>query len=456
MRRLVLVLTTLCVVRGGARADDDSSLHITALAQAGWTDNLLSAPRTAPVGAERPPPAVEADIFLGIRPGVLATYGSARATHELSYSMDANVFLLHSSYSSLFHRLAWRGFFALSPRSEMITGASLSFGSSNLFPTWSPSAATVGVLRSSDVQTIGVDASEDYSYTLAPDLRLLQGLSARYGRVNAGGNGVSSGDEIGARLGIDKSFRHDALSFLANASFVQLHQPTDAGTLNYDLVNARGAAMYRRDLTRDWTFAAEAGAVDVVPTDGRAPATLFAVGSAQLGYFPAWGTANLSVRRDVSPNLLIAQDTVSEGAALTGWLPLPWLRSTPADPQLTFQTTIGYSRIRLIDPTTGTTAQAFDDVLGDVAVNWNVRKNIGLTLRYQLIVQNAPAEEALGPLPIYGFTRNTVLVQFFGRWPERLAVEVPVRNTLRVDRSNLTPIGDEIPTPEGNNGGTNK
>jgi hypothetical protein len=34
-----------------------------------------------------------------------------------------------------------------------------------------------------------------------------------------------------------------------------------------------------------------------------------------------------------------------------------------------------------------------------------------------------------------------------GRFPDRLAAEIPVRSSMRVDRSNNTPVGEEQAAP---------
>jgi hypothetical protein len=440
MRRLVLALATLCVVRGAARADD-SSLHLLGSAQLGFTDNLLSGPRNPPPGIAAPP--VEWDLFLGLRPGVLLTYGTPRATHEATYSLDAILYTRHPELSSLFQRAGWKGFFLLSPRSELLTSVDGSFGNGNLFPTTVPSSGQVGPAVSGNIEMLGGAAGEDYQYTASPDVRLQQAGYVRYNRISGGG--VTTGSEAGMRLALDKAFRYDALTLLAGASYVSLTQPVAGSTTGSttDLVNARGSAMYRRDLNKDITSVVEVGAVDVLPVNGiAAPSSVFAVGGVQLAYIPAWGTATFGVRRDVSPNLLIAENTLADTAAIGAWLPLPWLRDDPQNPKLTFQSTLGVSRTRIISSTTGQTVEGFDDVLADIAVNWQLRKNAELSFRYQLVWQSSDLS-AMTPLPVFGFVRDTVLVQFVGRWPERLAVEVPVRQTLRVDRSNITPVGDE-------------
>ena len=163
----------------------------------------------------------------------------------------------------------------------------------------------------------------------------------------------------------------------------------------------------------------------------------------QLTYFPDWGTATFQAHRSVLPNLFIAQNTLTDSASASCWLPLPWLRDNPAEPRLTIQATLAGARVQLIDTTQGAAVSGFSQVLGDVAVAWNLRQALGFSLRYQFIHQGADTTALNG---LNGFNRSTVMLQFAGRWPERLAATVPIRQTLRVDRSNVTPIGDGAPT----------
>lgn len=437
MRRLVLILATLCVLRGEGRAED-GSLHLLGAAQLGFTDNLTSS-STDP----------EWDTYVGLRPGVLATYGTARTIHELMYTLDANLYARHSGLSTLFHTAGWRGFFITGPRSEVTTTVTGSYGDANLFPDVAISGGSITAQRSGLVQAASAEASANDSYMLTRDLRFGSGLSASYTRLDATGSGISTTEQVAGHVLLDKSFRYDALSINGTAQYLWLSQPiaNAVGNFSDNQTNLRLSGMYRHDLDREWTTALEAGGVAVIPSNSNSKTALVAIGAAQLAYYPAWGTAGLSVRRDVAPNLLLAQNTVTDSAQVNAWLPLPWHKMAGAAPDWTVQGSVGVARVRLLDSVMGEAVSAFDDVLGDVALNWSLRRNALVTFRYQLVWQKADPSVLL---PVEGFTRNTLLVQFTGRWPDRLAVTVPTRETLRVDRSNVTPVGEEVP---GNGGG---
>lgn len=436
MRRLALVVATLCVLRGEGRADD-GSLHLVGAAQLGITDNLTSS-------SDNP----EWDTYLGLRPGVLATYGTARAIQELTYSLDANLYARHSGLSTLFHTAGWRGFFLTGPRSEVTTAVEGSYGDANLFPDVSIAGGSITAQRSGLVQAASVQASADDSYMLTRSIRFASGLAAGYTRLDAEGNGVSTTSQVTGHMSFDKAFRFDALTITGAAQYLWLTRPIAGamGDFSDNQAVLRALGMYRHDIGREWTAAAEVGGVAVIPTSGTSKTALVAVGSLQLGYYPAWGTANASIRRDVAPSLLLAQNTITDSVTVHAWLPLTWWVKDPTHPDWSIQGTIGYAKVRLLDSVMGEAVSGYGDVLGDIALGWSMQRNAQLTFRYQLVVQSA--DQAV-PLPVTGFTRNTILVQFTGRWPDRLAVEVPVRDTLRVDRSNVTPVGEEQPAEGG-------
>jgi hypothetical protein len=268
-----------------------------------------------------------------------------------------------------------------------------------------------------------------------------QGLFGRY-QWTDNSMGTTSASEVGARLVLSKSFRADALTASTSVSYLSLTRPLgDAGPAGDDQITVHGTLGWNHDISREWTFAADGGAVAVIPQSGNGKSQLLPVASATIAYYPTWGSGRLVVSRAVAPNLLIAQNTLTETAVATGWLPLPWMREDPTNPTFSVATTAGVTRTRLIDNAAGDTLAAYDDLIGDVALNWSPRKSVNLAFRYQLIWQSTATDQIVGATTINGFVRNTVLIQFYGRWPERLAADVPIRQTLRVDRSNLAPVG---------------
>jgi cobyrinic acid a,c-diamide synthase len=104
------------------------------------------------------------------------------------------------------------------------------------------------------------------------------------------------------------------------------------------------------------------------------------------------------------------------------------------------QGTLGAQRTRLIDTSTGDIESGFDVFAGDVAVNYVPMDGVTMSLRVQHLRQIA---DESADMEVLGYVRNTVMISIAGRFPERLAAEVPMRASLRVDRSNDTPVGEE-------------
>jgi hypothetical protein len=167
---------------------------------------------------------------------------------------------------------------------------------------------------------------------------------------------------------------------------------------------------------------------------------------AQIGYYPNWGSAGLSVRRSVTPNLYIAANTISDTVVVNASLPLPWLpRDVDRQPRFVLAASAGYAFTSVIDPESGDHLSGFQAGLADVSLAYAIKPRVNVALRYQY--QHQVADAGATVLDVRSFDRNTVLLTFSGRWPDRLAGEVPMRTTLRVDRSNVTPVSG-TPAPE--------
>ncbi len=438
LRSLASVLVGLVALPAAARAES-WSLHVLGDAQLAWTDNLFSAPSEPVPGA----PPRESDAYLQARPGAILMIETPRSVHELQYTFDASMYVNHTEAWSILQRAGWRGFFSVSPRGELNTDVSGSIGDSTTLTTIAGAdAGQAGLQRSGEVHVVQVSAAENYAFQASPALRLLQGGSVRYDKTDQNDT-TSTGAEGSLRLGAERSWRQDALTGSVTTAYLNLTRPNGATTTSDDQLNLHIDAAWRRDLSRTWTSVVDGGVVVIVPTGPSSKGTIQPTIGGQLTYFPDWGTATFQAHRSVLPNLFIAQNTLTDSASASCWLPLPWLRDNPAEPRLTIQATLAGARVQLIDTTQGAAVSGFSQVLGDVAVAWNLRQALGFSLRYQFIHQGADTTALNG---LNGFNRSTVMLQFAGRWPERLAATVPIRQTLRVDRSNVTPIGDGAPT----------
>ncbi len=442
MRVSLAVGVVVSVVAAPAVARADSwSLHILGTIETGWTDNVFSAPTDPQPGVETP--AREGDVYTRIQPGLLFAWERPNIVNQFDYTLEGNMYASHDEAWSLSHRAGWRGFFLLTPRSEISSGVQLGVGTLNTFSTRTTAdAGQVNVLPSAQSKFVSLDGNQHYSYQVSRETRFTQsGLARLFQTEDTALMSTSRGYQIGGSLGLDRSWRFDAVGLNVGTSFVSLER--DAGGLaeGSDQMNAQATVSWRRDLNVRWTSTVDGGITSIVPLDDGDEIVIQPTVGVGVGYFPNWGSAGVQVRRSVAPNLLIAQNTVSDSAIANAWLPLPWLAADPMLPKLSVQGTLGFSRTQIIDSASGQLQSGFDVASVDAALNYAARPGLNASLRYQFIVQDG-ADDALAG-EVFGYYRHTVLLTFHGRWPDRVAAEVPLRSSLRVDRSNLTVVGEE-------------
>jgi hypothetical protein len=435
------------VLGSAAPAAADYSLHFLANVRNGWTDNLQSAE-----SADSMPPK-EADLYTQLVPGVLATWERPRLVQELFYEAEANLYLEASEGASLSHRAGWRGFFLLSPLSEMTTSVQGSGGVLNTFNTWGQGQAGEPVfLPSAQSKFAMVEARELYTRQLSRPLRMTQSATGRLFTTTAEGAAeASTGYEVGAGAGLDRSFRYNAIGFNMSANYAVLGLSADDPT---ESLFSSVTASWRRDLSYRWSTMVDVGATAIIPIDAGDELSYGPTAGVQLGYFPEWGSAGLSARRSIAPNVFLQANTVNDMVVANAWLPLPWLRRDPHQPRLTFAGSAGAGTTQLIDSNTGEQYGGSWTALADVGLGYEIREQMHLGLRYQFIAQEIDDDAASLMLEnLRSYRRNTVLLTFYGRWPARVAGEVPVRATLRVDRSNVTAVGEESSPQGGLEGG---
>jgi hypothetical protein len=417
------------------------SVHVLAQAQAAWTDNLFSVPEERDPGSTLPPH--EADLYYQLRPGVLVTYETPRTVHHLSYDIEANLYTEHTEAWSLQHIAGWRGFFLTSPKSEMGASAQFSTGELNALSTrTAASDGTVPVIPAGGSSFVAIDLGQNLNYAATRDVRLTQGLRARRFTTTDALETESDGIEIGGNLGADRAWQYSAASIQVSSSFVTLERVAAMAPIeSNDQVNVGSIVSWRRDFGPRWSALLDAGVTSIIPLDEGDQLVIQPTIGGQVGYFPNWGSAGLAIRRAVAPNLYLAQNTITDSAVANAWLPLPWLTDDPHRPKLSVQGTFGASRTRLIDTSTGDIESGFDVYAGDVAVNYVPRDGVTVALRLQHLRQVA---DESADMEVLGYVRNTIMLSVAGRFPDRLAAEVPTRASLRVDRSNVTPVGEEV------------
>lgn len=436
-RRMVSGVGATLLALGGTAHAGGYSIHVLGTGQGAWTDNLFS---QADDSATPP----EADFYYQFRPGVLLTYETPRTVHQFSADLDAMLYQSNDQAWTLQTMLGWRGFFTVSPRSEAGAQALFSYGQlSSLTMQGSASDGTIDEATlggDPDATFLSLDVGQNYSFTPTRELRLTQGARVRRFETTAGDTSTS-GQELGLSGGADRGWKYTAVALQLSGSLVALERNTGDDPTT-DQVNASAVVSWRRDFGPRWTSLIDAGMTSIVPLDEGDQLVLQPTVGGQVSYAPNWGTAGLQLRRSVAPNLYLAQNTITDSAIVNAWLPLPWLTDDPLLPKLTVQGTLGVQRSRLLDTRDGSIQSGFDLVSGDVAVLYVPRDGVTFGARAQHVRQVADEDAVMDNVTSYD--RTTFMVTVTGRFPDRLAAEVPVRSSLRVDRSNNTAVGEEV------------
>jgi hypothetical protein len=447
-RRLVSFTPALlgCFVSTAARAEH-TSVQATVSGSVAVTDNVFA-------GQDRNP-----DAFTQVRPGALFAYDSPRMLHELDAELEVLEYAVNHDQLSLSLRSGWRGFFLPTPRSEVLVQANASNGKVNaLTSRTAPDQTGFGVLPGGGADFIQADSSEYMSYQTGKDTRASQTLLGRYTYTDDGAGTTVSAGEVAATAGFDQNFRNNSFTLEGGVSAVRLERIAPAGAVDGSRldrqVNPRGSLSWRRDFNRLWSGNIEGGLIYVNPIlhDPYNPGAvrnphLLPIAAIQAGYTDYWGRAIFSLRRTVTPNLFIAQNTVDESAIAQANMPLPWLDDNRRrQPKLIGIGSLGFERTSLIDPDSGMTNSSFYVVRLDVGVAWTPQPGQTYGLRYEFLRQSGNTT-ATALIP--GYWRNTVFFTFSYRYPQRQAVVVPRnRQSIRADRKDLSPIGEEPVVPD--------
>jgi len=440
----VLVIGTL-VVAPRAWADH-TSLHFTATGDASTTDNLFAA------GSDGDR---QADVYFTIRPGVLYAYDAPRMIHDFTAELEATEYALHSDQPSLSGRGGWRAVFLPGPRSSVTMSIDAGTGVVTSLSSRSSASETVASASpggSGNIDTQQVSVAESASYQSSQFTRVTQGVLGRYATTDDDHGTTTDTREVAANLGFERTFEHDSLLLNAGVSYLVLERKapstTPMGTGKDHQLNPTASLAWHHDFNRAWSLAANGGMTFVNPVNNDAAdvtatqkTSQFWVAGAALAYTEVWGRAQLSANRSVAPNLLLAQNTVDESANLSVAMPLPWLDDTKRNPKLMALGSLGFSHSSLINSDTGDTEGNIDVARADLSVGWSPRPGQTFGVRYEFVYQ---AAGNTGLMDVPSYYRNTLSFTFAIRYPDRVAGEVPRRNTsIRSDRSDLIPVGAE-------------
>jgi hypothetical protein len=420
-------------------------VHATADGQVVTTDNLYAA------GSgffQRP------DMFFAIRPGVLYSYDAPQMVHDFNADAEVVGYLSRSDKPIVSGRAAWRSVFLPSPRTTLSMSISAGTGLLSLLTarlSADETAATVTPSGRIDVQQ--TDTSQSMSWISSKHTRVLQGLVGRYGFTDDGAGTTAETREVGASLGFERTLRKDTVALDASVRYVEFERVAlpgaELGSRLDHQINPRGVVTWRHDIDKRWSTNVDGGVVFVNPigTDKYNPGLMkragtFAVFGGQVSYVEPWGRATLSARRNVEPNLFLAQNTVNNEGNLQVAMPLKWLGGSVRRPKVAVLSSVGFAHTQLIDAETGGPKGNFQVAHADASLGWTPQPGQTYGLRYELVYQTGD-EAAQRTAP--AFVRNTLYVTFSLRYPARVAGEVPKRKKgMRSDGKDMMSGGAEV------------
>jgi hypothetical protein len=441
VRRLPRFIAIWCLISGTASADN-ADFHATAAGSVATTDNVNGS-STDPEGA----------LFTDVRPGMLFTYNAPRMIHELTTEVDL-LYYFGRTQPNVTFRGDWKAFFLTGPRSELSVGATGSVGQLNALQ-----ASTISnenpllVQPEGKVNTRNAAATENGSWISSEFTRLSQRAFTRYTTTDDSDPMVdvhTESFESGAALGFDYRTRFNNFSFEAGGSYVYLRKDdplmVQMGSRLDKQVNPRVVGIWQRDWSKAWSTQADAGVVYVHPIfnlTGDTKDAPFPIFGLTAAYTDVWGRAQFVARRQVTPNLFIAQNTVSESITSTFAMPLNFLSRDERRraPKVVGIGTVGVDRTQLINPSDANLEGQFFVGRVDGTVAWQPRPGQTLGLRAELTYQQG---DTIADQIVPSYHRFTFYFTFALRWPEDVQVRVPRRtNGVRADKSDLAPIGAE-------------
>ncbi len=466
VRRCLPLLSVLAAAPASA---DRTTTSVTATGDVSATDNVFATEREIR----------ESDVSFTFRPGVLFGYDGPRTSHEVFLEGEVLEFARHSDEPSVSVRGGARTRIQTTRFTSFAAGLEGSNGVlTALSARSSPDVTGPQLVPLGRIDTINGAGNAALSWDTGRDTQVTPSVFARYSRaddngLDADGNSdptINTSVEYGANVAISRSWRDNSVDLELGVNVLRLDRlaPLTAmqgSRLDHQL-NPRLRAAWRHDWTRRWSSNLDVGGVyvhpygvdpnnpDVAQADG-----LFPVFGGAVAYTEVWGRASFQARRDVAPNLLIAQNTINDSAGLSLALPLPWLDdSRRRQPKLVGLASAGVARTQLIDSESGDAiGSAFLVGSIDAGVGYSPRPGFTYGLRYSFQFQKGTDA---GEMIVPGFFRNTLSFTFQIRYPNAANGEQARRRQrggVRADGSDLVPIGVEsggdLPAGGGDGGG---
>lgn len=448
--RAIVVVSLIATTHASA---DPTAWHGTIAGDVAVTDNVFAEPTSGDQ---------DVDLFFTVRPGVLFTYGHPRTIQDLTAEIEVIEYVRHSDEPSLSFRFGWRGYYLTGPRSSVVTAVNAQSGILAAIGARSAASDTLPeLIPVNKVHVYQGDASQYLSYVASREISLTQSLFGRasYTDDKLDDPTTVTSAEAGIAFGLSRAFRDDSASLELGASVVHLERIAPEGALMGSRrdrqLNPRLRGQYRHEFSRKISGTVDGGAVYVHPfgTDPHNPDAetndgIFPIVGAQMSYGEVWGRVSLQARRDVTPNLFIAQNTVNDSATASVVMPLPWLDdSRRRAPKLVGLGALGIQRTQLIDSEAGDLVGNFRSARIDLGVTYAPRPGFVYGARYELQYQTGDSEALMA---VEGYIRNTLFFTYSIQYPNRSGAEAPRRrnNAVRSDRKDLVPLGAEPVVPD--------
>ncbi len=421
---------------------DNADIHALAAGSVATTDNANGS-STNPRGS----------IFSDVRPGLLVTYNAPRLIQELTGEVDFFYYFGRTKPNVTF-RGDWKAYVLTGPRTEMSLGASASMGQLNALSSGTPSIETPLLVQPEGrTDTKNAAASEAGSWVATEFTSLSQRGFVRYTTTEDTDPMIAvttKSFEVGGGIGVDHRLRRDNFSFELGASYVYLEKRDpflkQMGDRLDKQINPRVVAVWAHDWSKAWSSAADVGVVYVNPIfnlTGDTKSALFPIYGVTVAYTDVFGRAQFAARRQVIPNLFVAQNSISESLNATWAMPLAFLDKDQRRraPKFVGVGTVGVDRTQMIDPIDANLIGNFLVARLDLSVGWQYKPGQTFGFRYEFAYQNG---DNVADMIVPSYYRNTFYATFALRWPDDVQVRVPRRNnSLRADKKDLAPIGAE-------------
>ncbi len=444
-RATLAAAAALLLAPSTGRAQLVMSAHAVGDVSVGWTDNALSQPsttQTAAVGGastQTTPGGTSEVVFLSFRPGVLILAEGVKTMQRLSYTFTSTHFLGRSDANSTGHQLDYNLLYTLSSRSELMTGAGMSYGNQNIFNLMRPAGSPPPTGQPAGSLTfLTASVYENYSYDFSNDWRVFQGAAIGTYSVLDIEPDQPHRITLDNRVGTERRFGRDAL--IAEASTgVLFNTATEANGLRtaaQSQLLAGGIGRWRRDLNENFATEVSAGAV-VAFNPSDASSLLGPTIGAALRFHDDFGEAAAGYNRSFQPNVFLGQIFYGDDVFVRGSVPV-FERTT----NLRLSTGASLLWSNLVDSRLGRLSSTLRVFSTDVALTWDSHAGVNASLRYQYFNQKGNPDDER---PLFDFSRNAVLFTVGGMFPYRYAPPVPREPSGRVDRSDRPSTSNDGP-----------